>query len=246
MNIYIDESIHENYGFMLLAYVFCQSDPQDELSKLLAEKDVAEFHLCQKMERNLAMQALRQEFVGYINSKCRWGVLILPSDNRFSLLPGLLELVRVMQEKGLERPAELFIDEGILDGRGLAEIKRYGVIKDAQICCSQAVHGIQLADLVAGLCGVRLREEISGKPKMLIYGEDCGYDPPIEAELGFELWAALRYSMHHAPDALSEEMPGMAMFPTKGYGFLASRNCSESLLDKADRVFGAVYLGCIH
>jgi len=71
MNIYIDESIHENYGFMLLAYVLCQNDPQDELSKLLAEKDVSEFHSCQKMERNLVMQALRQEFVGYINSKCR-------------------------------------------------------------------------------------------------------------------------------------------------------------------------------
>ena len=61
-----------------------------------------------------------------------------------------------------------------------------------------------------------------GNPKMLVYGEDCWYDPPIEAELGFELWAALRYSMLHAPDALGEEMPSMAMFPTRGYGFLTS------------------------
>ena len=93
---------------------------------------------------------------------------------------------------------------------------------NAQISYSHIVHGIQLAYLVAGLCGVRLREEISGNPKMLVCGEDCGYDPPIEAELGFELWAALRYSMLHAPDALGEEMPSMAMFPTRGYGFLTS------------------------
>jgi hypothetical protein len=192
------------------------------------------------------MQELRQELVSYISSKCRWGVLILPSDSRFTLLPDLLELIRVMQKNGFKGPAELYIDEGILDGRGLAEVKKLEVVKDAHISCSQAVHGIQLADLVAGLCGVRLREQISGTPKMLMYGEDCGYYPPIEAELGLGLWAALRYSMLHAPDALGEEMPSDAMFPTHGYGFLTSLKCSEELQEKADRVFGAVYLGCIH
>lgn len=187
MNIYIDESIHEKYEFMLLAYVLCKRDPQDELSKLITKYNVPEFHSCQKMQQNQVMQELRKELTGYINSKCRWGVLILPSDSRFTLLPDLLELVRVMQGNGFEGPAEVYIDEGILDRRGLAEVKKLEVIKDAEISCSQAVHGIQLADLVAGLCGVRLREEISGTPKMLMYGEDCGYDPPIEAELGLGL-----------------------------------------------------------
>jgi hypothetical protein len=151
-----------------------------------------------------------------------------------------------MQANGFNGPAELYIDEGILDNQALAEVNQLEVIGNAQICCSQAVHGIQLADLVAGLCGVRLREEISGEPKMLMYGEDCGYDPPIEADLGSELWAALRFKMLHAPDAFGEDMSGRAMFPTHGYGFLTSRKCSNSLQEKADRVFGAVYLGCIH
>jgi hypothetical protein len=43
MNIYIDESIHEKYGFMLLAYVLCRRDPQDELSELLTKYNVLNF-----------------------------------------------------------------------------------------------------------------------------------------------------------------------------------------------------------
>jgi hypothetical protein len=246
MNIYIDESIHEKYSFMLLAFVLCQNDPQEELGVLLNKHDVTEFHACEKMEKNYVMQELRQELVGYINSKCIWGVLILPSSRRFSLLPDLIELFRGMQEKRIAESVEIYIDEGILEGSELADLKKLEVVKDAQIACSKTVYGIQLADLVAGLCGVRLREEISGNPKMLMYGEDCGYNPPIKAELGFELWTALRYSMLHAPESFGEEMPSMATFPTRGYGFFTSRDCTESLQEKADRVFGAVYLGCIH
>lgn len=246
MNIYIDESIHEKYGFMLLAYVLCERDPQDDLCRLLTNHGVHEFHSCQKMEQNQVMQVLRKELVGYVNSNCKWGVLILPNDSRFNLLPDLIRLFQVMHDNGFECPAGLYIDQGILDRRALAEIKKLEVIATAQISYSHVVHGIQLADLVAGLCGVRLREEISGNPKMLMYGEDCGYDPPIEAELGFELWATLRYSMLHAPDALGEDMPSMAIFPTRGFGFISSDMCSDNLREKADRVFGAVYLGCIH
>jgi hypothetical protein len=146
----------------------------------------------------------------------------------------------------LEGPSDIFLDEEIVTKQDLPEIENIEFVHSARICNSANVQGIQLADLVAALCGVRLREEMSQNPKFLQYGDESGYDPPIEAEVGYELWASLRYSMLHAPTALGEDMPSVAMYPTYGYGFFLSANCSDNLREKADKTFGAIYLGCIH
>ena len=83
--------------------------------------------------------------------------------------------------------------------------------------------------------------------EMLTYGNEAGFDPPIEADLGYELWASLRYSMLNSNVPNGEnEMPDMATFSTKGYGFFLSEQAPESLCDKANMLFSEVYLGCIH
>lgn len=102
------------------------------------------------------------------------------------------------------------------------------------------------SDIHALVCGVRLREEISETPKMLTYGDESGFDPPIEAELGYELWASLRYSMLKQAEPKGDEMPDMASFETEGYGLFISPSCSDELSRKAQKLFNEVYLGCIH
>jgi hypothetical protein len=246
MNIYIDESIHDKYGFMLIAYVLCGKDPKDELKKILSYHGLPEFHASEEMCNNKSMQEVRQDFLSYINLNCKWGVMVLPISSRFSLLSDLLSLLSEMQKNGLEEATDLYLDEGIITKQDLPEIENIEIVHSAKICNSVIVHGIQLSDLVAALCGVRFREEISQNPKFLQYGDESGYDPPIEAEVGYELWASLRYSMLHAPTAFGEDMPSMAMYPTYGYGFFLSANCSNDLREKADKTFGAIYLGCIH
>ncbi len=246
MNIYIDESIHGQYGFILIAYVLCGKDPKDELQKILSHHGLPEFHASERMCNNKAMQEVRQDFLSYINKNCKWGVMVLPSSNRFSLLSDLLSFLNEMQKNGLVESSDLYLDEGIITNQDLPEIENIEFVDGAKICNSVIVHGIQLADLVAALCGVRLREEISQNAKFLQYGADSGYDPPIEAEVGYELWASLRYSMLHAPMAFGEDMPNMAMYPTYGYGFFLSTNCSDNLREKAHKTFGTIYLGCIH
>lgn len=246
MNIYIDESIHDKYGFILIAYVLCAKDPRDELQKILSHHGLAEFHASEKIRKNKAMQEVRQNFLSYINLNCKWGVMILPNNNRFTLLSDLLSMLSEMQKNGLVESSDLYLDEGIITKQDLPEIEKIEFVHSVKICNSVIVHGIQLADLVAALCGVRLREEIGQNAKFLQYGADSGYDPPIEAEIGYELWASLRYSMLHAPTAFGEGMPSMAMYPTYGYGFFLSGNCSDDLRKKADKTFGAIYLGCMH
>lgn len=246
MNIYIDESIHEKYGFMLIAYVLCKKSPNDDLLKILMSHGISEFHASVKMSSNTAMQEVRQELLTYINSNSYWGVMVLPSTSRFNLLSDLQDLLNVIYKNGLLSPCDFFIDDGIISNKELLEIQKIGFISTAKICNSALEQGIQLADLVAALCGVRLRDEIGQNPKLLMYGDEAGYNPPIEAEIGYELWASLRYSMLHSDIPFGEELPSMAMFPTYGYGFFISDLCSDELKEKADRTFGAIYLGCIH
>ena len=245
MNIYIDESIHADYDFMILAFVLCEKNPQTELEEILSKHGMTEFHACAKMKDNSIMQSLRDELSDFVNSKAYWGIIILPSNSRHSVTADIQSMLEAMLNVH-SSSIRVFIDEGIVSRAEIELLSSMKGITSVSSCPSQEIKGIQLADLVAALNGVRLREEVSGKPKMLVYGEESGYEPPIDAELGFELWAKLRYSMMRGSEPLGEDMPEMAMFTTRGYGLFISSRCSSELADKADKVFGTVYLGCIH
>lgn len=246
MNIYIDESVHPEPGFMLIAYVLCDADPEEELRSIVQRYGVTEFHACEKMDDNKAMQELRRELIQYVNSRCSWGVFVLPRDQRHNVAPDFKTLIASVSRTSRSSGASIFVDEGILTKKQVAELTREPTMNGLRLCTSQEIRGIQLADVVAALCGTRLKEEIMGLPKMLTYGDEAGFDPPIEAPLGYELWALLRYSMRRAPDPIGDEMPSMATFRTEGYGFVCGASCPETLRRTATRLFGEVYLGCIH
>ena len=246
MIIYIDESIHDQHGFMLLAYVTCMHDPQNSLNDIIKEYGVDEFHACKKMQNNQKLRKLRSSIRSYVNSYCGWGVMVLPNTARQNIKDDFTNLVNRLSKFQLNGPLKIYVDEGIISNNGVDEIKSVSNLDSIYICSSHEVNGIQLADLVAALCGVRLREEISEHPKMLTYGEESGFNPPIEAELGYELWASLRYSMLRRIEPKGDEMPDMASFETEGYGFFVSPHCSVGLKQKAQKLFGEVYLGCIH
>jgi len=246
MNIYIDESIHDKHGFMLLAYVICRHDPQDALINILKKYGIEEFHACKKMHNNQIMQKLRSDIRSYVNSYCGWGVWVLPNTARPNIKDDFSNVVADISKFILNEPLRIYVDEGVISDREADEIRSVLKIDSINICSSHKVNGIQLADLVAALCGIRLREEISGNPKMLTYGDDSGFDPPIEAELGYELWASLRYSMLRHPEPKGDEMLDMTSFDTEGCGLFVSPHCSDELSKKARKLFGEVYLGCIH
>lgn len=247
MKIYIDETVHEQIGFLILAYVICKSDPQSDMDQILEFYKKDEFHSLEKMDGNNQAQKLRNRIRSYVNSNCRWGIFVLPIEARWELSkelhPFLSELVRSITRFD---EISVYIDEGIIKGSDVKKLKEITGIEQFELCKSHEIKGIQLADLVAALCGVRLREEISQKPKMLWFGNESGFDPPIEAELGYELWASLRYSMHHSPVPFDQDKPEIPEFSTKGYGLFISDRCSIKLREAAEKIFGRIYLGCIH
>jgi hypothetical protein len=248
MNIYIDETVHDQLGFMILAYVLCPSDPQADLERVLTSHVKDEFHSLEKMDGNEQAQKLRREIRSYVNWNCRWGVFVLPSEARWTLSEELPRFItELVRSCGNPDAVAIYMDEGIIKENALGAIRNATGVERLELGKSHETNGIQLADLVAALSGVRLREEISQMPKMLTFGDESGFNPPIEAELGYELWASLRYSMYRSFVPLGiEDMPEMAEFCTNGYGLFVSDKCSPQLRESAEKVFGRVYLGCIH
>lgn len=247
MHVYLDESIHDQHGFMIVGYVLCSKDPQSDLIAVLAKYGVEEFHALEKMDGNREFQKLRDEIRDYVNRHCRWGVLVLPSEAREKVSEELFGVLKRLIETDFDTTANrVFLDEGLVKKKQITELIEASGIEDIRICKSHERKGIQLADLVSALCGVRLREEISQAPKILTYGEESGFEPPIDAELGYELWASLRSSMHRTDQPLGNDMPEMAEFNTGGYGLFISSSCTSALKTSAQKLFGRVYLGCIH
>jgi hypothetical protein len=217
------------------------------LADILAKYEKDEFHALENMDGNKRAQELRGEMKRYVNWNCRWGVFVMPSEVRWKLADELSDFIKDLARTcGQSDLVRFFLDEGIIRPDELEIVISKTGIKEIALCKSHKVNGIQLADLVASLSGVRLREEVSQSPKMLTYGDEAGFNPPIEAGLGYELWADLRYSMRRSSEPLGQGMIEMAEFSTSGYGLFISEKCSPELRVSAEKIFGRVYLGCIH
>lgn len=230
---------------MLVAFVMSEENPQKNLERLLINKENNEFHACERMLNNQEAQSLRENLRDFINFYCKWGVIVFPDTDRWKITRELARVLVFISTK-YSKPTHAFLDESLIKRQDMVELKNNSKALQVEICKSHEVYGIQLADLVAASCGVRLREELSGLPKLLKYGKESGYEPPIEAPLGFELWASLRWSMYSSNLPSSEASPELCEFITEGYGFFTSENCTPELRSAAYDLFGTKYLGCIH
>lgn len=248
MHVFVDESIHANHGFMLVVFVLCSNDPQQAVTEILQKHGAREHHSRARMDADADAQQLRSELLAYLlEDGPKWAVHVLPSNRRLSVTEDVCEtLSQIEPTIPGGRFDSIWLDQGLGNRARLQSLAAKAKLPIPTIAESHSVCGIQLADLVAGLCGVRLREELSGNPKMLRYGSESGDEPPIDGPLGFELWAKLRNSMHRSGEPLGDEMPELAEFATQGTGLFLSPLCSNELRSAAMKIFGSVYLGCIH
>ena len=99
----------------------------------------------------------------------------------------------------------VYFDQGIIVGPDLAGKfgRRVGVQCEVLLNQdSRSVGGVQVADLAAHSMGVMLLESLGYLKKTVKAGENSGYDPDLDIELGFELWASLRYAFFKAPQPI--------------------------------------------
>ena len=116
---------------------------------------------------------------------------------------------------------QVYFDEGItVDPNMVAGLgARVGVSCDVFLNQdSRLIGGIQVADLAAHSMGVMLLEHLGYLKKMVKAGKNSGYDPDLDINLGFEIWATLRDSFFKAAQPIPgpEDPLGELMFNCSG------------------------------
>ncbi len=255
---YFDESIHERGGFIVGAFVFAPNDVGADvysaIEQLGLRPGIDEFKSGARMDRNPKQAELRT-LLSEILSNTHIGVVVVPTAGRSSLgHQAMLGLRKFLSANGLTQESNsVFFDEGIAVAPDMCK----ALLGDSGALCtihtsqdSKLIGGIQLADLAAHSLGGMLLDQLGLLSKTVRAGENSGYDPDLEINLGFELWASLRYQLFKAPQPNPGPIPGDLIgdliFDVESYGLHISEECPQHLKEAALARFGSCYLGCIH
>lgn len=257
--LYFDESIQEQGKFIVGAFVYSNQDLSPSVDVAIAEvglvPKVDEYKSNAKMQGNPQAQQLRAAIYGLLRNT-QIAVVVLPSKDRASLgAEASKALGQLIDANGLalERHAAFF-DEGIK----IPEREIETLSKRANGACqiyanqnSKLTSGIQVADLAAHYAGTMLAEQMGLTTRMVNAGVNSGYDPELEIELGFEIWARLRYAFFKESKEINDDiddgdMIEMATLNVRGFGLFVSDLCGIELSEAADQRFGTCYMGCIH
>lgn len=256
--LYFDESIHEKGGFIIGAFVYSTVDLNGEIQEAIKKcglvPDRDEYKSGMHVGRHPEQVALR-DMLKQLVQKTRIAVVIVPSDRRHELGQAALLCLKQLMEYH-QRAADLhsaYFDENIFPSiadaekvasdLGLNEQFKFYFERDSRVVC-----GLQLADLVAHTCSIMLLESLGLVTKTVKAGENSGYEPDLDVEIGFELWAGLRYNFFSKPAPHPDTWRDQSDYKceVKGVGLYISDSCSDLLREKALARFGEMYLGCIH
>lgn len=254
--LYFDESIRNSGDFIVGALVMSNEDlsitVRDQWRAMGHDPNTFEYKSSTPKLNNLESQQQRA-FLGGLLLSAKLGLVVCPCNERRSLGAHCARLLTQLQATGLLAAGnhEVFVDQNISipkleqQSLGVSGIALH-VNQDSRL-----VAGLQLADHAAHALGGMLLEEMGVVRKTVLAGEGSGYAPDLEIDLGFELWAGLRYALI----GKNEYIPGLSpppddpanpYFVVEGYGLLISSGCSDKLSEHARRRFGTNYLGCIH
>lgn len=197
------------------------------------------------------MLNIRNELKLIVSNSCKIGIIVLPRNKRqdigFETLKGLKEII---DSNNFEDEIKIFIDENYfknkIEGEKFAEkIGLLNCILELEVD-SKMVKGIQLADLVAHTCSIMLLEQLNLIDKKVKAGKNSGHNPELEVELGFELWASIRYSfLGKLCDDLQNGI-GEPKKITEPFGLYISDYCDKGLRKNTRDRFSEIYMGCIH
>lgn len=253
-NLYFDESIRDNGKFIIGAVVISEEDlstqirAQWELMGLNPNDEYKSSAI--KSENEVSVK--QREFIRSLLHSSKLALVVLPSHDRKELGNYCAELVlQLLSTKKLfGNTHNLFVDENVFMNKDV-QLKLESVGVNLYLNSdSKKEAGIQLADHASHALGGMLLEEMGLKKKQVKAGENSGYHPDEMLDLGFELWASLRYALigdNQYIEGLSPpDDPANPYFMVNGYGLYIAASCVENLESCAKKRFGINYLGCIH
>ncbi|NLQ21583.1 hypothetical protein HGO26_01640 [Shewanella sp. S-1] len=252
-NLYFDESIRDNGKFIIGAVVISEEDlstqirAQWELMGLNPNDEYKSSAI--KSENEVSVK--QREFIRSLLHSSKLALVVLPSHDRKELGNYCAELVlQLLSTKKLfGNTHNLFVDENVFMNKDV-QLKLDSVGVNLYLNSdSKKEAGIQLADHASHALGGML-EEMGLIKKQVKAGENSGYHPDEMLDLGFELWASLRYALigdNQYIEGLSPpDDPANPYFMVNGYGLYIAASCVENLESCAKKRFGINYLGCIH
>ncbi len=254
-HMYFDESIRINGGFIVGALVVSSENLSLQVENAWRElglNPTASEFKSSRLKFNDSVGQLQRDLLRNLLRTASLALVVCPTSARKELGDYCSQLVSQLDDVAatVTRPCELFIDEGIVMSTGYKKSlhERNIVVNDNQD--SRFQFGIQLADYAAHSLGSMLLSEMGVISKKLTFGAEVGFEPAIEADLGFELWANLRQSLigRMEADFDAEDVSG-AWEPTRivdGIGLLVAPSCSAELASAVRSCFGTMYIGCIH
>ena len=201
-------------------------------------------------ETNRTLLDKLREIPGIAGAKI--GLVVVPNGERDNLgseaLRGLRKILKA--NKLEEQEHKIYFDEGIsfknknkiLEELGWKEKWKIFIGQDSKL-----IGGLQMADLSAHTMSVMLLEALGIVNKKVRAGEKSGYEPDLEMEIGFELWASLRYHFF-TMDRIKPELSQLEAFTLDigAFAIYISDSCSGALRDTVMKRFNKCYVGCIH
>ena len=275
IHCYVDESIHDSCGFVATSFVFAEESFEKTVEKVLRHAGLSppsqEFKSSARMDSNSNMQLARNGLLALAGSKAKVAVFF-GAFNRATLGKHTLQALQSVVVRNGINPAALsvYFDEEIFPSKKEA-LRLHGLFHFLSQCriypreSSRKRLGIQVADAVAHSFGRILKEELTGKQKLVdIGGPGTGYEEGTLAPLGWELLMTLRYGLMTRPMVQGGESYDAAMDPVVldpenddpvaygqhpvllGWGVQTTPEADDSLRQGVERAFGRIWLGCIH
>jgi len=253
---YFDESIHERGGFILGAWVFSDKDltllTSEAIKSVGLEPGRDEFKSGRRMDRDATQRRLRERLKGLL-AGTRLGLVIIPACGRATLgNEALAGLVKIVNANGLDRVHhDVFLDQGVAFENKSAALRQAETRFPLHVYVEQdsrRVSGLQIADLAAHTMAVMFLETLGFVTKTVKAGSSSGYDPDLDVELGFELWASIRYQFftQDRPDPFTKDLTEGFTLDTASYCLHIAPSCSPQLRKAATERFGTCFVGCIH
>lgn len=251
---FLDDSKQHTRRFSLAAFAICEVDPQAELSSIFQENGFDplffEFKSSSPMKDDPKLRRLRSHLKWFIHNYCKVAVCVVDGDGNIGSA-GLNLLQKAISHQDFQgQRHSVYFDGGMFSSLQAAE-KIAGELKGLQKCDlhfeqdSRSVMGIQVADLIAHTCGIMLLDALGHIDKKVKI-KNSGYPDDLEIELGFELWASLRYQFLSVPNVAPADDFDMATVAVEPHGLFIHESVGEAISKAAQKRFGEMYLGCIH
>lgn len=254
---YIDDSVHDEAGFIIGACVYTDIDINEKIIDIIKscgfDPDSFEYKSSANYSKEPEKAKVRGRLKELLADSCKLGIVVIPRTIREQLGVECIKAVRqfIDRNKGVKKPIIVYLDQGMFTSKDKAEQLIASInFTDCTFYLEQnsiAIKGIQLADLAAHISSIQLKDALGLVTKMVKAGDNSGYDPELDIDLGFEMWATIRYTFFNEGSKLYADDPiAGAILKVEPYGLYISDLCDKNLSNIARTKFGDIYLGCIH